>query len=92
MDIKTKRKSIILTKIKKIVNNTVFLKTIFIMGGWIVAFIPVYISALIWWFIGPTTVIERILVIFLCGCLLGWLQVILGIMAIKFTIDVADDL
>lgn len=92
MDIKIKRKSTVLKKIKEIADNTVFLKTIFIIGGWIVAFIPVYITAFFWWLIGPTTVIEKLLTIGLFALLVGWLQIILLIMAIKFTIDVADDL
>ena len=78
-------------KFNTILSTDSFQKTILIFGGWISAFTPVYVMCLIWWIVGPTTFVERFLVITLCLFTMSWIQVILIILAIKFTFYIIDE-
>ena len=72
-------------KFNTISSTTKFQKTILILGGWVLSFTPVYVMGLIWWITGPTTFIERFLVVMSYLVIMSWIQVILIILAIKFT-------
>lgn len=78
--------------ILKVTNKDWIAKTLVCLLIWAIAFIPTYISAIIWWIISPETVGQYVITAIPCVAF-GIIQIITGIVAAILTmVTILDDL
>jgi hypothetical protein len=75
----------------KLSKKSWFAKTICFLLIWTVAFIPLDFYFLFRWILEPTGFWEHIVLLVVWGILLGWVQIIAGILGFVLTIHLLDE-
>ncbi len=87
------KNSKIIKKFRKFINNKDVLdsflaKSLASIVIWIGALIPIWLYILVRWIASPIGFWQELAIIVICGIVMGWLQVILAILAFAATIGI----